>query len=414
MKSILLITYYFPPCGGAAVQRWLRLLPLLQKAGYKVTVLTTANGDYLMRDESLLAKIPAEIEIVRTFTPGFSRFWQSFAGKEKSLPYGSLDTAGTSSRMVKLMFWLRLNVVYPDVRVMWNIFAKAKALYLCRVQCFDWVITTGPPHSTHLIGLYLKKHIKTKWLADFRDPWTQIYYLTNNNQNRLIQKLNRNLEKQVVQTADLNLVISNYIAEQLPQGRKYILYNGFDEEQFDQNQYAKGETFRIKFIGQLTEGQNIHPLLHFISEKTQANGYHDIAFTFVGTHISPVSDVSFPVEYLSYLPHQQAINEMIDCELLILLINDYSGNQGMLTTKLFEYTASRTPILCIGPLDGEAAQIITQSEAGFAAESISEQIWDYVDDLYKKWQASETVRSDHDISQWSAQQQVKELISVLP
>ncbi len=414
MKKILLISYYFPPCGGAAVQRWLRLLPLLDTAGYKITVLTTQDGDYPVRDDSLLQKLPSGIEIIRTYTPVFGSLWKRFAGKGKSIPYGSLDNSKSTSVLEKLMYWLRLNVIFPDARVVWNYYAKSKALFLCRTIVFDWIITTGPPQSTHLIGLYLKQQFKTKWIADFRDPWTQIYYLKRNKQNPVIRHINSYMERKVVQTADLNLVISKAISGQLPDGNKCVLYNGYDEQQFEDKLYTRGNQFRIKFIGQLTEGQDINSVLRFISAKTKEHSYNDVAFTFIGTRKFIIPEVHFTISFFDYMPHQQAINEMVDCELLILIINDYIGNQGMLTTKLFEYIASRTPVLCIGPLDGEAASIILETNSGFVSESITERIWDYIDELYVKWQAMDSVRSDHDISQWSVQQQISRLISVLP
>jgi glycosyltransferase involved in cell wall biosynthesis len=414
LKKILLITYYFPPCGGAAVQRWLRLLPLLNEAGFKITILTTSEGDYPVRDASLLEKLPTGIEVVRTYTPALGALWKKLTGKGKVLPHGNLDKSNTNSITEKIMYWLRLNLIIPDARIIWNIYAKPQALFLARVNNFDWIITTGPPHSTHLIGLFLKKRIKTKWIADFRDPWTQIYYLKRNKHNSLIQKLNSQLERKIVQSADLNLIISKAIAQQLPKGNKRILYNGFDQLQFSNIKYTKDQTFRIKFIGQLTEGQDIEALLQAISEITQTDGLSLLEFIFVGTHKQTLPDMFFPVRFLDYMPHQQALCEMVNSELLILLINDYAGNQGMLTTKLFEYIASGTPVLCIGPPDGEAAEIINQAKAGFVSDGITPYIKTYIGHIYHKWQASETVRIDHDISQWSAQQQVKELIAVLP
>lgn len=414
MKKILLITYYFPPCGGAAVQRWLRLLPLLDKAGFKITVLTTLNGDYPVTDDTLLDKLPTGIEIIRTYTPVFGTIWKKLAGKGKSIPYGSLDNSKSTSLLEKLMYWLRLNIIFPDARVVWNRYAKTKALSLCRTKGFDWVITTGPPNSTHLIGLYLKKQIKTKWITDFRDPWTQIYYLKRNKQNLLIIAINKYLEKKVVQTADLNIIVSNAIAKQLPDSKKFIFYNGFDETQFSNVQYIKDKAFRIKFIGQLTEGQDINTLLIYLSGKTREHAIENISFSFVGTRKMALPDLHFDAEFLEFMPHEQAIKEMVNSELLILIINDYIGNQGMLTTKIFEYIASRTPILCIGPMDGEAASLIRQTHSGYVTGKVNDEMWCYVEGLYTNWQASEVVRSDHDISQWSVQQQIKRLVSVFP
>lgn len=413
MNRLLLITYYFPTCGGAAVQRWLRLLPLLIREGFAVTVLTTKDGDYPVIDRTLPDLVPREVEVIRTYTPVFGRLWKTLTNRDEPLPYGSLDSSQTTSFAKKLLYWMRLNLIIPDARVIWNPFAKRKALQLCREKRFDWVITSGPPHSTHLIGLYLKQHIKIKWLADFRDPWTQIYYLKLQSQNALVRKINNRLEQKVVKTADLNLVISNDIAKQLPDGRKRVFYNGFNQDQFKDITYQKTDKFRIKYIGQLTAGQDIASLLEFLSTKAEQNSIRDFSFDFIGTRYAASADYHFPVAIKNYLPHAQALEEMVNCELLILLINSYTENLGMLTTKLFEYIASRTPILCLGPVEGEAADIITKASAGFVSPILNMKVWDFIIDLYQNWQQSNPVRNDSDISQWSVQQQIGDLVSLL-
>jgi len=413
MKKLLLITYYFPPCGGASVQRWLRLLPHLVSAGFNITILTTNEGDYPQRDESLLDLIPSEVKVIRTFTPIFGKLWKSLTDKDEPLPYGNLKISETSSILKKTMFWFRLNTVYPDARVIWNPFARKQAIQLIKNESFDWIVTTGPPHSTHLIGMYLKKRFKVKWLADFRDPWTQIYYLKGNKQNSFVRQLNKRLENKVVRTADVNLVVSQSIANQLPDGNKTVFYNGFASEQFKNILYQKSDNFRIKFIGQLTEGQDINSLLDFISEITKHNSLSDITFSFIGTAFRKPEKYDFPILMTRFLPHEKALTEMVNSELLILLINKYTDNQGMLTTKLFEYVAAKTPILCIGPTDGEAAMIVNSSGSGIVHEELEPEIEAFILNLYQNWQSGNPVRNDHDISQWSAGHQIRSLINIL-
>lgn len=413
MKKILLIAYYFPPCGGAAVQRWLRLLPLLVESGFDVTVLTTQDGDYIIKDESLLNKIPANVKVFRTFTPTMSKLWKTINSDGTSLPYGSLSTTKSMSVSKRLMFWIRLNLIIPDVRIIWNPFAKRKAIKLCKENDYDWIITTGPPHSTHLIGLYLKKRFHIKWLADFRDPWTQIIYLQIEKQNAAIKLVNKILEKKVVKNADVNLIVSKSIAKQLPDGNKVVFYNGFDLEQFQHIDYVSTDKFRIKYIGQITEGQDIYSLLDFISKHIDNQGIKDIEFSFIGTRSLKPMDYSIPIKMIDYLPHDKAIAEMINCEILILMINNYPNNQGMLTTRLFEYIAAKTPILCFGPLDGEAASIINDSDAGYVSDNQNEDVWNFIHTGYSNWKNSINQRNTHDVSQWSVQKQSQRLIDIL-
>ncbi len=413
MKRLLLIAYYFPPCGGAAVQRWLRLLPILVKAGFDVTVITTQDGDYILQDESLLQKIPDEVHVFRTFTPTINKFWKMISSNKASLPYGSLSTNKSMSLPKRLLYWLRLNLIIPDLRVIWNPFAKKKAIQLFNENNYDWVITSGPPHSTHLIGLYLKNRYHVKWLADFRDPWTEIIYLKIEKQNRLIKSLNKRLEEKVVRNADINLVVSKSIAQQLPDGNKVVFYNGFDFDQFQSIKYNNSGKFRIKYIGQITEGQDIYSLIEFIAKHTQENDINDIEFIIVGTkNLKPMS-YTIPIKHIDYQPHDKALAEMVNCEILILMINKYPNNQGMLTTRLFEYIAARTPVLCFGPLDGEAASIINDSNAGFVSENLNEDVWNYIYKGYTNWKKNVNQRNIHDVSKWSVQKQSGSLIDIL-
>ncbi|MGC9362669.1 MAG: glycosyl transferase, partial [Candidatus Syntrophosphaera sp.] len=150
---LLLITYYFPPCGGASVQRWLKWLPDLVEKGFDVTVLTTLDGDYPARDESLLREIPPEVEVLRISTPKFSKFWKIMFGSDKTIPYGDLSPDSKDGFLRRVLIWTRLNLIIPDMRRIWNPRAYKAALAHLREKPADVLITTGPPHSTHLIGL---------------------------------------------------------------------------------------------------------------------------------------------------------------------------------------------------------------------------------------------------------------------
>ncbi len=169
--KILLITYYFPPCGGAAVQRWLRFIRILTQKGVQLKVVTTLDGDYPYRDESLLSEIPPSVQIYRSKPFSFSKLW-SFLG-QKELPYGSLQNKENDSILKKILYWLRLNFIVPDMRIGWNPAAYKSALRVLRQDKFDYIITTGPPHSTHLVGGN-KKTLCIQWRTDFRDPMAEI------------------------------------------------------------------------------------------------------------------------------------------------------------------------------------------------------------------------------------------------
>lgn len=155
---LLLITYYFPPCGGSTVQRWLKWLPILVEQGFEVTVLTTKDGDYPVYDESLLAEIPPEVTVIRTKTFKFEKIWKIFTGNKRPIPYGNISKNKEQNLINRILIWIRLNLIIPDIRKFWNPSALKKAIDYLRITPVDYVITTGPPHSTHLIGLKLKNN----------------------------------------------------------------------------------------------------------------------------------------------------------------------------------------------------------------------------------------------------------------
>ena len=362
MKKLLLITYYFPPCGGAGVQRWLRILKYLPDKSWDITVLTTNNGDYPIIDESLVAQIPESIKVVRTKTPVFGNFYKKVAKDQNGLPYGTLNSDTNDSFIKKILYWLRINIILPDARVIWNRFAYKEAVNLLQKEKFDLVVTSSPPHSTQFVGLKLKRKFNLKWVTDFRDPWADIFYLKLAGQNKLAYLINKRWERIVIGAADLNLIVSESINKTLPQGEKVTFTNSFDPEDFVTTPYIRGDKFRIKYIGKITEAQDIESVMAAINELpnlTQA-----LEFTFIGTFQYNPFNSDFSVITKNYLPHAEAITEMINADLLVLLINDYPQNAGMLTTKLFEYLGANVPILCVGPDVGDAKEVIEECKAG--------------------------------------------------
>jgi glycosyltransferase involved in cell wall biosynthesis len=402
LKKLLLISYYFPPCGGAAVQRWLRFIDALDKRGVQVTVITTKDGDYPYRDESLVAKLPQSIKVLRSKPLGFGALWRMFGNKE--LPYGSLKTNNADSTFKRVVYWLRLNLVVPDMRLGWNRSAYQMAEKELMTNNYDMLITTGPPHSTHLVGLKLKDRFGVRWCTDFRDPWSEIYYLKLSPPSQVTMMLHRYLEKKVISRADVNYIVSSGIAKTLPPGNKVILYNGYNPQDFADKSYLISDRFRIKYVGQLTAGQNPKPLFDALEGlKTLER----VELSFIGTREIPSSSMN--IKQLPFCKHDAAIDEMVNAELLVLIINNYPGNEGMLTTKLFEYIASRTPILCLAEPGGEAESIISQSDSGLTCNDVN-QISEYISHLYELWQQGKPLRCSGDIAFIDVNRQIDHIL----
>lgn len=411
MKKLLLISYYFPPCGGAGVQRWLRILKYLAKKDWQITVLTTRDGDYPIIDKSLEEKIPAEITVHRCKTPIFGKLYQKVTNDKQGLPYGTLNTRTNDNFWKKFLYWVRINIIIPDARVIWNRYAFKEAQALLKKQDFDLVLTSSPPHSTQLIGLKLKRKYNVKWVTDFRDPWADIYYLKLARQNILSYKINKFLERKVIRKADLNLIVSDHINAELPEGNKITFTNSYDPEDFPLESRQESAKFRIKYIGKLTEAQDVNLIIQALNNLPQL--HNDIEVTFVGTYQENPFNTSYPILIKNFLPHQEAIAEMINSDLLILLINNYPQNKGMLTTKLFEYLGSNVPIFCLGPQDGDANKIIQECQGGVCIEYGNlPKLKSTLYNLFQEWTSSKILKKNSN-KKYSIVYQIDKLDQIL-
>lgn len=403
------------------MQRWLRFLPYLVESGYEVHVLSPQDGDFPVRDESLLLRVPKQVRIHHTRTPKSSIWWKMLLGKNAKLPHGNLTLSPKDGFLKKLLLWLRLNFIFPDLRVFWLPHARAEALKLHKAHSFDIIISTGPPHSAHLLPLWLKKRFpKLFWVADWRDPWSQIYYLQLQKPMLHARYIQRYLQNKVCRRADLNLVISQHLLEQLPKSNKLLLRNGFDAEQIN-NAKAQARvsenSFVISYVGQITMGQELIPLLSVLEVLADKS---KLKIRFIGSNLSDEIIEQIPpklkdrFEVLAFLPHEKALQEMASSRLLLLLINRYEGHQGMLTTKLYEYLGMGVKILAFGPRAGEAEELIHKYQAGacFDVDEIANaQKW--LIKQYQRFEAGEKHLPLSEIRELSSEIQAEILIQAL-
>ncbi len=411
MRKLLLITYYFPPCGGAGVQRWLRILKYLPQEGWQISVITSQDGDYPIIDKSLEEKVDKNIKVIRTKTPIFGNFYKKVTKDKKGIPYGNLNSDSNDSFLKKILYWIRINLIVPDARFMWNKYAYQAAVKELKSDKYDLVITTSPPHSSQLIGLKLKRKLNIKWVTDFRDPWADIYYLKLAKQNKLVNLINHYLEKKVISKADLNLIVSQHINDDLPHGNKLTFTNSFDPADFPLETKVKSDKFRIKYIGKVTQAQDINTIITGLNNASEI--HNNIELTFVGTYPGNPFNTNFSVKIKNFLPHQEAILEMINSDLLVLLINDYPQNKGMLTTKLFEYLGAKVPILCIGPKDGDANKIIQECKAGLCIDYNDWQACKKgILEFYSKWENNLNIK-EIDNKNYSITSQITKLNQIL-
>ncbi len=371
MKQVLLIVYYWPPSGGAGVQRWLKFARYLPQWGIKPTVITTKDGDYPALDASLEAEVPTTLKVIRTHTPTFSGFYRRIFGAGSAVPYGTMQPDKDASLLKRLSFWVRRNFVIPDMRVIWNRYALAAAIEELKTTPYDAVITTGPPHSTHLVGRAIKRRFSIPWLADFRDPWSEIDYLRGTQRTVLTQTVDRALEQKVVRDADVITAPTRAILRSLAVADGILLYNGFDEADFASIPACRtSDVFSIHYFGVLSPERTPMALLDALNNVMELHPDWEIEVHFWG-NIAP--EVSLEIEKHpqrtrvkrhGYVSHREVIARMKGADVLLLIINNVPENEGIITGKLFEYIGSGLPVIALGPPAGEAADILCGSAAG--------------------------------------------------
>ncbi len=371
VKKVLFITYYFPPSGGAGVQRWLKTINYLPKAGVETIVLTVdpAVASYPQIDESLCNDVPSGIKIYRTHTREILSLYKRVSPK-KEVPYGGFANEPNPNLIQKISRFIRGNIFLPDPRRGWNKYALAKAKEIIETEAIETIVTTSPPHSTQLIGLELKcLYPHLRWVADLRDPWTDIYYNEDLYPTRWAKKRNLRYERSVLLAADQIITVSEqckrlFVAKADVAEKIAVVPNGYDEKDFLQLGVTSGASNLkiLSYIGVWAPQYDLEPL------KSLVQGRNDILLRFVGVVSdeirSEIESWGVQTEFISYVSHREAIEYMQASDALMLFIPNVPNNEGILTGKLFEYLAAGRKILLFGPESGDAMRLINECEAG--------------------------------------------------
>lgn len=374
MKKVLLITYYFPPSGGAGVQRWLKTIKYLIEFGVEAIVLTVdpAVASYPQVDESLCADVPSSLNVYTTKTKEILSLYKRVS-PNKQVPYGGFANEPNPTLLQKISRFIRGNFFLPDPRRGWNKYALAKARQIIESEGITTVITTSPPHSTQLIGFELKKQYPNiNWVADLRDPWTDIYYNSDLYPTRWANKRNLRYERLVLLGADQIITVSEQckrlFAQKADVAEKIaVVPNGYDEKDFINSTIINKKekitpNYILSYVGVLAPQHNLLPL------KALVSGRKDILLRFVGVVSEEIQQEikswGVQAEFIPYVNHKQAIAYMRASDALLLFIPNVPNNEGILTGKLFEYLASGRKILLFGPENGDAMHLISECGAG--------------------------------------------------
>ena len=380
MKRVLIITYYWPPSGGSGVQRWLKMSKYLPEYDWQPVIYTTENAEYPMIDPSLEKDVPADMEVIRqTIFEPYS-YYKKFTGikQNETVKMGFIQEKEKEKGWKEdLSLWVRGNFFIPDARCCW---VKPSVKYLkeyLKAHPVDAIISTGPPHSMHLIALKLKEALGLPWIADFRDPWTEIDYYNDLHLTAWADRKHHRLEQEVLTKADKVVTVAPDGARRLGRlGNRNVrtIYNGFDRDDDTQMPVNLSEQFTITYLGVLSKIQNPSNLWQALAEliKEDADFNNNLKINMIGqidsTVVSSIDEngLTQHVAYSPYMPHDQvsAVHRSSTLLLLLLMPDSEPRAKGLLTGKLFEYMASGRPILCIGPEDGDAARILRETGSG--------------------------------------------------
>lgn len=427
MKKVLVITYYWTPAGGGSVQRWFHFVRNLKKLGVEPVVLTVAENkaSYPLVDKSLSAFVD-DIETIRTDTFELLKLYSQLksGNEQNAIPYGGLEKK--KSFFTWISAWIRGNIFIPDARMGWKKYAVKAATERLKRGDISHIITTGPPHSAHLIGLELKKQFpKIEWVADFRDPWTELYINETLPQTNWAKKKNARLEVAVLQSADKVITVGNEMAKLLSEKivdkeKISVIYNGFDETLFAHHTPQQTEKFTLLHVGLLGEKQGVSALAKGVKKLAEKFPKQSIKFQIIGKMAETQQQIwnefcpEISIENLGYLAQKDTIAAMYHANVLVNITPETSQERIMVSTKTMEYLRTGIPVLVIS---NESAEFDFLFQENVFLKTFkrndSDSIADFLQNLYTIWKQKEIPAIKIDVSQYSRQVSAKQLVDIL-
>lgn len=423
MRKALIISYYWPPAGGPGVQRWLKWVKYLPQVNIKPLLLTVDlnHAEYPIVDESLTKDIHPDLSIRRTKANSLYQLYKRFTGSPNA-PYSGFANEGSPNWKQKLSRFVRGNLFLPDLRKGWNSFAFHEAARWILQENPECVITTGPPMSSHLIGQRIKRLFPDiKWIADFRDPWTDIYYYEKMYPTALARLIDRKMEISVLRDADevigVSPFVTNLLRSKLPQkqhNKFHCITNGFDPDDYPLKESQSPDVFTICYTGTMADN---YPMDGFIDAVEALQKKYKIRILMVGK-IAPairkrLSTHLNNIEFIGFVPHHQSVQYLQASSILLLVLPIDPGARDIIPGKVFEYIGSGTTTLCIGPPLSDAGQILIECHAGQAIDgSDARSIQHFIEqEIHKEKSVRYAAQASHPYSRQSlAQRLVNEVI----
>jgi len=423
-KKILIITYYWPPAGGPGVQRWLKFVKYLPDFGVQPIVYIPENPTYPIVDENLVNEVSEKAIILeqKIFEPYQLASFLS-KNKTKKMNSGIIPNQKKQSFLDKTFLWIRGNLFIPDARVFWVKSSVAFLEHYIVANNIDTIITSGPPHSLHLIGLELKQKLDLKWFADFRDPWTTIGYHKSLRLSNYAARKHKKLERQVLNTADTIIVTSKTTKtefEAITRQPIAVITNGYDTEEVEKQ--VLDAKFTMAHIGSFLSERNPlilwESLVELIQELPGFKAHLEIKL--IGAVSQEVLETMLHfglnpyLNNLGYLSHAEAIAHQRKSQVLLLIEIDSEDTKSIIPGKLFEYMVSNRPIIAIGPKDSDFAEIITTTNTGvFLKYSEKMKLKSVILEFYNQFLEGKLQSNGVGLQHYSRKNLTKQLVSLL-
>ena len=436
MKRVLIISYYWPPSGGSGVQRWVKFAKYLPKEGWQPVIYTPENPELTTVDKTLSSEIPPEAEIIKRHITEPYGIYRKLMGKGSSTDLKTLTSAGSSSDEVnpinggmkswkqKLSLFIRGNFFIPDPRILWLHPSVRFLKEYLKGHPVDAIVTTGPPQSMHLIGLKLSKATGLPWIADFRDPWTKMFYFKHLGLTRRSEEKHHKLEKEVLDGATRIIAVSPMVQKDfqaMTSTPVELITNGFDEEDFNR-EFELDEYFNITHTGLFASDGNPETLWKVLADKCSSDEEfkRSLRIRLVGKTDKEIIDsivsagLGQNLKDFGYQSHEVAVKEQLNASVLILPLRKEPEYEAVLPGKLFEYLASRRPILGIGQTEGAMAKVVRETGSGVVYNWDEEKkIKAWIDLCWDEFKNDELKDNMSDISKYSRRKLTKRLASLL-
>jgi len=423
MKRALIITYYWPPAGGPGVQRWLKFVKYFREFGVEPIVYAPENPNYPLVDEKFASEIPSDIEVLKQPIIEPYRFAKLFSKKKTKQMSSGIISKKEISAVEKLMLYVRGNFFIPDARVGW---VKPSVKFLSKYIAenpVDVVITTGPPHSLHLIGMQLQKDLNVKWIADFRDPWTTIHYHKSLRLNKASERKHKALEASVLKSADIITVTSPTTKkefEMIAETPIEVITNGYDIS--GKIDFKMDSKFSISHIGSLLSERNPEFLWKVLAEicREDTSFKNDLQLKFAGAVSGEVKQslesfqLSENCEFLGYISHSEALKMQHQSQVLLLVEINSTETRAIIPGKLFEYLAAKRPIIALGPKESDIEGIINETKSGkFFSYWDDDELKTEILQLYKDFKSGELKIASEGIEKYSRRELTRQMASLI-